>query len=126
MYYQSTSIQPFCILNLYCLNCSVSSINLNARLKLETFLSIHFSVKTIPETQLEPKIKVEPDSQLQDDDGFTYVMNHKTRRQVIKTLAIKIGELNKSSEPSGNWDDSGKFVTFIHLLIYYVCVLLSK
>ena len=60
--------------------------------------STHFSVTTIPETQIDvkPKIKTEPTGigpgtddapiKTEDDEGFTYLMNRKTRRQVVKEL----------------------------------------
>ena len=51
-------------------------------------------------TEDPPAIKIE------DDEGFTYVMNKKTRRQVLKKLVVKMEELTQFPSVPGNWDDS--------------------
>ena len=43
---------------------------------------------------------------IEDDEKFMYVMNKKTRRQVLKKLMVKVEELTEPPSEPGNWDDS--------------------
>ena len=68
---------------------------------------------------MKPQVKVEPtgtgtedsSTEIEDDEGFTYVMNRKKRRQVLKNLVVKMEELNQSdSNPDLMHDSEGEIV----------------
>ena len=68
---------------------------------------------------MKPAVKVEHTGdgtehspiEIEDDEGFTYVMNRKKRRQVLKNLIVKMEELTQpDSSPDLMHDSEGEIV----------------